>query len=251
MFAFHVLFWLRVSLCKNTCLVRIFRKCSHHQMCYWMCNYFNTEAYLATFSIILYLSEIKVMSKHYLGVGVSMRVFLHEVNIWIIGLSEAYCLYQCKWPAQVNISLFHSYTTACVGVSLYQPHRWQVESKALALHHGKKLGIFSVENGGRGGGWLWEPVRSAQLLPRHPLQALGWGHLRICISFVWLRRHGWFLGGFGALFWVFIAGLWLSLVGASRGCLLVAVYELLTGVTSLVAEHRFQSGEGGWELRLL
>ena len=33
-----------------------------------------------------------------------MRVFLHEVNIWIIGLSEAYCLYQCKWPAQVNIS---------------------------------------------------------------------------------------------------------------------------------------------------
>ena len=104
MFAFHVLFWLRVSLCKNTCLVRIFRKCSHHQMCYWMWNYFNTEAYLATFSIIIYLSEIKVMSKHYLGVGVSMRVFLHEVNIWIIGLSEAYCLYQCKWPAQVNIS---------------------------------------------------------------------------------------------------------------------------------------------------
>ena len=121
---------------------------------------------------------------------VSMRVFLHEVNIWIIGLSEAYCLYQCKWPAQVNIRLFHSYTTACVGVSLYQPHRWQVESKALALHHGKKVGIFSVENGGRGWGSLWEPVRSAQLLPRHPLQALGWGHLRICISFVWLRRHG-------------------------------------------------------------
>ena len=45
--------------------------------------------------------------------------------------------------------------------------------------------------------------------------------------------------------------LWLSLVAASRGWSLIAVHELLTGVTSLVAEHGFQSGEGGWGLQLL
>ena len=40
------------------------------------------------------------------------------------------------------------------------------------------------------------------------------------------------------------------LVVASRGYSLV-VCGILTGVTFLVAEHGFQSGEGGWGLQLL
>ena len=60
-----------------------------------------------------------------------------------------------------------------------------------------------------------------------------------------------FLGGLGCCSESALPRLWLSLVAAGRGCSLVAVYELLTGVTSLVAEHGFQSGEGVWGLQLL
>ena len=149
----------------------------------------------------------------------------------------------CLWPAQVSTSLFHSYRSACVGASLYQPHRWQVKSKALALLCGKQRWGQSS---------FWELCEVPSSFPGTPRQALGCGHLRICISFVCLVEKAWMIfGGFGVLFWVFIARLWLSLVAASRGCSLVAVHELLTGVSSLVSEHGFQSGEGGWGLHVV
>ena len=82
---------------KNTCIMRMFRKCSHHHMCYWMHNCINKRS-LPGYFLIIFWSDV------YTCLGcVCMRVFLYEISIWVIGLSEADCPPQCRWPAQVNI----------------------------------------------------------------------------------------------------------------------------------------------------